>query len=157
MRAIICSTVEEWQALELKVYSGMIDDKVIVSSPDEEGNEVLSQTYSSIRINPKTPEIAFDVKPEAEKYLTEDELAECKELTWDWFCGRNLIKGHSTLQFYCEYNDDFSVVKFGTTPIGKTTTSGMKNLIAADTEEELEVKVDTLLGEGFYSEHKTEN
>ena len=131
-----------------KIYQALVDNNVLVPYLNAEGEEVLPLSYSSIRQNPKTGEFAFDVKPEAERYLTEEELAQAEELDWTWFCGKNIIRGHNNIVYW------IANTAFGSTPVGSTTTTGQPNLEVFDTEAELETRVDEIMGEGYYAEHQ---
>ena len=155
MKAIICDK-KSWQALEDKIYQALVANKVIVPYVNDEKEEVLPLNYSSLRQNPKTGEFAFEVKPEAEKYLTKVELARAVELDWTWFCGKNTIRGHKVTQYWCAYSDDMSKFATGITPVGLQTTTGQPHLLVADTEAELEKKVDAIFGVGYYQKQVVE-
>ena len=125
-----------------KIYQALVANKVIVPYVNEEKEEVLPLSYSSIRQNPKTGEFAFEVKPEAEKYLTKDELAKAVELDWTWFCGKNQIKGNPATVWYIAYSDDLKIVHTGSRApgIGNMTT-GQPNLECFDSEAELKARI----------------
>ena len=143
MKAIICDK-KTWQVLENKVYQALVANKVIVPYLNDEKEEVLPLNYSSLRQNPKTGEFAFEVKLEAEKYLTKDELAQAVELDWTWFCGKNQIKGHPVKVWYCAYNVGLSVFHRGAVNIGQELNTGQLTLEWFSTEIAFEDRVDEL-------------
>jgi len=139
MKAIITDKAG-WQELEDKVYQALVAAKVIKPYVNEEKEEVLPLNYSSLRQNPKTAEYAFEVKKEAEAYLTKDELAEVVELDWTWFCGRNSIKGHPNTVYWIAYSDNSNVIS-GETGVGQTTTSGQQHLECFNTAVERDARI----------------
>ena len=68
----------------------------------------------------------------------------------------NEILNPESTRYWCIYNDDMSVFQTGTTKAGGQLTTGQPNLEHFDTEEELEIRVDELMGEGYYQSQKEE-
>ena len=60
------------------------------------------------------------------------------------------IKDHQTPKFYCVFNDDKSVFHIGILDVGLVLASGQPYVESFDTEAELELRVDELMGEGYY-------
>ena len=152
MKAIICNK-EEWQSLENKVYQALVTNGVITTYENDEGEQVLPLSYSSIRINPKSGDCAFDVRPEAEPYLTENEIDSAQELDWTWFCGARQIKGHTEPVFYCAYSENLEKIHIGIVEVGGDLSTGQLILEWFDTKAELRTRVDQLKGEGYFDAH----
>ena len=156
MKAIICNR-EEWQALENKVYQALVDNCVITTYENDEGMQVLPLSYSSIRTNPKSGNCAFDVRPEVEEYLTQEELDSAQELDWTWFCGVRQIKGHSEPVFYCAYSENLETIHIGIVEVGGDLSTGQLTLEWFETESELRTRVDELKSEGWYDQYLSQN
>jgi hypothetical protein len=150
MKAIIC-TENDCQILEDLAYDGLVKDKVIdVNLRDKETGELIQQSYSS-RVRHHDGRIAFKIE-RTEKYIPKEMLDKAEELTWDWFCPANQIRGHKARQYWLAYNKDLSVFHTGVTEVGQVTTTGQPNLEHFDTEAELEKRVDELRGRDYYRE-----
>ena len=154
MRGIIC-TEKECQALEALATAGLVKDKVIdVTLKDEETGALVNQTYNGL-ITHHDGRIAFRVVDKVEKYLPD--IENVVELSWDWTCPANKIKGHKATQYWCAYSCDYSkVYRIGVVEVGQELTTGQPYLLYADTEAELEARVDAIMGEGYYQKRKEE-
>jgi len=152
MRAIIC-TDREWQALEKLAYDGLVKDKVIDETlRDEETGKLDKQVYST-PIRHHDGRLAFRVEERVEKYLPD--LEKVIELSWDWFCPAHQIRRHKVPIYWCAYSYDHSKLYFtGVVDVGQELTTGQPHLLVADTEAELEKKVDSVFGEGYHQRRK---
>ena len=150
MRGIIC-TVGEWQVLEDKAYSGLVKDKIIDITLREENNELIKQVYST-PIRHHDGRITFRVEERIEKYLPD--IKNVIELSWDWFCSAHQIRRHKAPVYWCAYNDDHSIMHIGCIEVGQELSTGQPHLLYADTEAELESKVDAIMGKDYYLKQK---
>jgi len=154
MRAIIC-TAKEYKIFEDLAYKGLVKDGILFETlTDEEGNQV--PTYYNGMVTHRDGRIAFSVEERVEKYLPD--LKQVTELSWDWFCPANKIRGHKAKQYWAAYGYDHSKLYFtGVVEVGRELATGQPHLLVADSEAELESKVDAVLGEGYYQSQKTED
>lgn len=154
MKAIIVNDLKEYEALEALVYAGLVRDKIFIEDQKDEEDNVIQNFYSG-RIKHADGRIAFRVEERVEKYLTRELLERATELSWDWHCPKNTIRGHKTPQYWLAYNDDLSVFHTGVTEVGQVTTSGQPNFERFDTEAELKARVNELKGKEYYRELQT--
>jgi len=152
MRAIIC-TIEECDALEKLAYDGLVKDKVIDITLKDEDDKLIKQSYST-PIRHHDGRLAFKVEERVEKCLPD--LENVVELDWTWFCPASKIRGHKTPQYWYAYNEDHSIIHIGCVEVGQVVTTGQPHLLYADTEAELEQKVDAIMGDGYYQKRKEE-